>query len=174
MSEWLSGDFRKDLNKEYLGHWDLPEGEDLVVTIEGVKMGTVRNQRGSENKPILHFKEDVKPLILNVINQKNITKALGSPKRELWRGKKIALYEGREPKADDGLAVRIRDTAPRVTEEFCDDCGSMIERHGDYSVNKIVMMTEAKYGRKLCWNCALKAKEAATNEVDSGTSEDSN
>lgn len=167
MSEWLSGDFRKDLNKEYLGHWDLPEGEDLVVTIEGVKMGTVRNQRGSENKPILHFKEDVKPLILNVINQKNITKALGSPKRELWRGKKIALYEGREPKADDGLAVRIRDTAPRVTEEYCDDCGSLIERHGDYSVNKIVMMTEAKYGRRLCWNCALKAKEAESNEVDS-------
>lgn len=164
MSEWLSGDFRKDLNKEYLGHWDLPEDEDLIVTIKGVKMGTVRNQRGSENKPILHFEEDVKPLILNVINQKSITKAIGSPKREDWRGRKIALYEGREPKADDGLAVRIRETAPRITEAFCEECGQAITRHGDYSVNKIVMMSEAKYGRKLCWDCAMKMKEETDGE----------
>lgn len=160
MSEWLSGDYRKDLNKEYLGHWDLPEGEDLIVTIEGVKLGTVRNQRGSETKPILHFEEDVKPLILNVINQKSITRALGTPKRELWRGKRIALFEGREPKSDDGLAVRIRDTAPKVTRAFCDECGQEITRHGDYSVNKIVELGKSKYGKCLCWDCATKAKEA--------------
>lgn len=160
MSEWLSGDYRKDLNKEYLGHWDLPEGEDLVVTIEGVKLGTVKSQRGSDTKPILHFVEDVKPLILNVTNQKNITKALGTPKREFWRGKRIALYEGREPKADDGLAVRIRDYAPRVEQEFCEVCGNIITKHGDYSVNKIVLMTKAQFGKCMCWDCAMKAKEA--------------
>ena len=171
MSEWLSGDFRKDLNKEYLGHWDLPEGEDFVVTIEGVKMGTVKNQRGSETKPILYFKENVKPLILNVVNQKSITKALGSPKREVWRGKKIALFEGKEPRSDDGLAVRIRDYPPRVTVEYCEECGSEIERHGDYSVNKIVTMTKAKYGRALCWDCALKAKEEHNGGQTSGTME---
>lgn len=167
-SEWLSGDFRKDLNKEYLGHWDLPEDEDLIVTIKGVKMGTVRNQRGSENKPILHFEEDVKPLILNVINQKSITKALGSPKREIWRGKKIALFEGREPKADDGFAVRIRDYPPKVTEAFCDNCGQVIKpvMAGDekFSVNKIVELSRSKYGKQLCWDCCIKAKEEADAE----------
>lgn len=163
MSDWLSGDFRKDLNKEYLGHWDLPEDEDLIVTIKGVKMGTVRNQRGSEDKPILHFEEDVKPLILNVVNQKSITKALGSPKREVWRGKKIALFEGREPKADDGLAVRIRDYAPRVVEAYCEECGQAITRHGDFSVNKIVELSKSMYGKQLCWDCSMKAKEAGAD-----------
>lgn len=169
MSEWLSGDFRKDLNKEYLGHWDLPEGEDLVVTIKGVKMGTVRNQRGSENKPILYFEESVKPLILNVINQKNITKALGSPKREDWRGKKITLYEGKEPRSDDGLAVRIRDYPPKVTQALCDECGQTIRAvstpSGDFSVNKIVELSKAKYRKCLCWDCAMKAKEGGNENI---------
>lgn len=159
MSEWLSGDYRKDLNKEYLGHWDLPDDDDLIATIEGVRMGTVKNQRGSETKQILYFVEDIKPLILNVTNCKSITRALGSSRREDWRQKKISLFQGREPKSEDGFAVRIRDVAPRVTEEICEECRKPIARHGDYSVNKIVKLTEVKYGRKLCWKCAMKAKE---------------
>ena len=178
MSEWLSGDFRKDLNKEYLGHWDLPEGEDLIVTIEGVKMGTVRNQRGSETKPILHFQEEgVKPLILNVVNQKSITKAVGSPKRENWRGKKIALFEGREPKADDGLAVRIRDYAPKVVEAICEECGQYlrpVKANGrTYNVAQIKMMSEAAYeGQCLCWDCAsARRKQESKAEKVEGAEE---
>lgn len=148
------------MNKEYLGHWDLPDDEDLIATIEGARMGTVKNQRGSEQKQILYFVENIKPLILNVTNMKSISKAVGSSHREDWRGKRIALFQGREPKAEDGLAVRIRDTAPRVTQEFCEGCGQEITRHGDYSVNKIVTLSKNKYGKALCWECSMKAKEA--------------
>lgn len=162
MSEWLEGDYRRDLNKEYLGHWDLPEDDDLVATIEGVKMGTVKNQRGSEQKQTLFFEENIKPLILNVTNCKSITKALGTSHREEWRHKRIALFRGREPKSEDGFAVRIRDYPPKENRVFCDNCGSLIERHGDYSVNKIVMMTKSKYNMALCWECA-KAKKEESN-----------
>lgn len=160
MSEWLEGDYRKDLNKEYLGHWDLPEGEDMVVTIQGVKLGTVRNQHGSETKPILHFVENIKPLVLNVINQKSITKALGTPKREMWRGRKIALFEGKEPKSDDGLAVRIRDYAPKVEEYICSDCGLPITNHGTTKAVVIANRALSAYGVHLCWDCAVLRKEA--------------
>lgn len=164
MSEWLSGDFRKDLNKEYLGHWDLPENEDLVLTIAGVKMGTVKSQRGSDQKPILHFVESGwKPLILNVTNQKSISKALGTPKRELWRNRKISLYEGREPKSDDGLAVRIRDYPPKVESYTCEHCGRIITDQDGYAAAKIANQALTKFGVYLCLDCARQRKE--TNEA---------
>jgi len=159
MNEWLSGDFRKDLNKEYLGHWDLPEGEDLVLTIEGVKLGDIKSQRGTDKKPVLYFKEPGwKPLILNVTNQKSIAKALGTPKRELWRGKRISLFEAREPKSEDGLAIRIRDYPPKVEQYICEDCGQIITDQGGHRAAAIANRALTKYGVYLCMDCAVSRK----------------
>ena len=162
MAEWLSGDYRRYNNKTYLGHWDLPDDEDLIVTIAGVKFEDVRNASGTtEKQKVMYFEEDVKPLILNKKkNPGSITKALGTPKMEMWRGRRIALYVGEERTSEDGLAVRIRDYPPKETKAYCDNCGSLIEPHGSYSVNKIVTMSKAKYGQALCWDCASARKEA--------------
>jgi hypothetical protein len=120
----------------------------------------IKSQRGTEKKTVIIFKDHPKPMILNVINRKSIAKALGSPNYEDWEGQRIALYEGKEPKADDGFAIRVREYAPKVEEAFCEDCGELITAHGNYSVNKIVTMTKAKYGAALCWDCAKLRKEA--------------
>lgn len=164
MSERLTGDYRKFSDKRFLYHWDLPEDEDLVVTIDHIEQETLENKKKNttERKLVLYFKESgIKPLALNKKeNPSRISKALGSRKIEDWVGKKIALYIAEESRSEDGLAIRVRTTAPRVTEAICEDCKKPIERHGDYSVNKIVLMTQSKYGRKLCWDCAVKAKEA--------------
>ena len=160
MGERLTGDYRRDLDKPYFGHWDIPSEQDLVLTIDHMEKQDIKSQRGTEKKTVMIFREDVKPLILNVVNRKSIAKALGTPNYEEWEGKRIALYEGREPKADDGFAVRIREYAPKVVEEYCEECGSLITQHGSYSVNKIVTMSRAKYGKALCWECAMKKKEA--------------
>lgn len=160
MGERLTGDYRRDLDKPYFGHWDIPSEQDLILTIDHMEKQDIKSQRGTEKKTVMIFREDVKPLILNVVNRKSIAKALGTPNYEDWEGKRIALYEGREPKADDGFAVRIREYAPKVVEEYCEECGSLITQHGSYSVNKIVTMSRAKYGQALCWECAMKKKEA--------------
>ena len=160
MGERLTGDYRRDLDKPYFGHWDIPSEQDLILTIDHMEKQDIKSQRGTEKKTVMIFREDVKPLILNVVNRKSIAKALGTPNYEEWEGKRIALYEGREPKADDGFAVRIREYAPKVVEEYCEECGSLITQHGSYSVNKIVTMSRAKYGKALCWECAMKKKEA--------------
>lgn len=162
MSERLTGDFRKYMDKNYLGSWDVPEGEDLVLTVDHCERNEVQNERGSEKKLVMYFKEkEYKPMILNTVNSEAISEAYGSKRVEDWEGKKIAITT-EKVKAFGSLkdALRIRPYKPKVTEAFCEECGSAIERHGDYSVNKIVMMTEARYGKKLCWECAKKAKEA--------------
>jgi len=161
MSGRLTGDYRKYMDKNFLGAWDIPEGDDLVLTISDVEQNEVKNERGSERKLTIHFAEDYKPLIMNATNCDRITKAYGSPKVEDWVGKRIALTTEKVPAFGSVKdAVRIRPYPPRETEAFCDECGQKIERHGDYSVNKIVQLSKAKYGKCLCWDCSMKAKEA--------------
>jgi len=161
MSGKLTGDYRKYMDKNYLGSWDIPEGEDLILTISNVEQDDVKNERGSERKLTIHFAEDYKPLIMNATNCDRITQAYGSPKVEDWVGKRIALTTEKVPAFGSVKdAVRIRPYPPKVTEAFCDECGQKIERHGEYSVNKIVQLSKAKYGKCLCWDCSIKAKEA--------------
>ena len=161
MSGKLTGDYRKYMDKNYLGSWDIPEGEDLILTISNVEQDDVKNERGSERKLTIHFAEDYKPLIMNATNCDRITQAYGSPKVEDWVGKRIALTTEKVPAFGSVKdAVRIRPYPPRETEAFCDECGQKIERHGEYSVNKIVQLSKAKYKKCLCWDCSMKAKEA--------------
>ena len=157
----LTGDYRKFMDKNYLGSWDVPDGEDLVLTIDKAARDDVKNERGSERKLTLHFVEDYKPMILNATNSKALSEAVGSTKVEDWSGKRVAIYTTKVT-AFGGTtdALRIRNYPPRETKAFCDNCGCEIKAHGSYSVNKIVTMSKAKYGQALCWECAQARKEA--------------
>ena len=163
MAERLTGDYRKYLDKSYLGAWDIPDDGDLILTIKEAVRDEVQNERGKEKKLILYFVEDYKPMIMNKVNPESISKALGSTKLEDWEGKRIAIYS-EKVNAFGGVkdALRIRPYPPKETNVFCDNCGSKIEAHGSYSVNKIVTMSRAKYGQALCWECASARKEAAS------------
>lgn len=157
----LTGDYRKFMDKNYLGSWDVPDGEDLVLTIDKAARDDVKNERGSEKKLTLHFVEDYKPMILNATNSKALSEAVGSTKVEDWSEKRVAIYTTKVT-AFGGTtdALRIRNYLPRETEVVCDGCGKKITAHGSYSVNKIVTMSKAKYGQALCWDCASARKEA--------------
>lgn len=161
MSEELRGDFRKFMDKNYLGAWDVPDDEDLVLTIKRACRDDVKNERGTEKKLTIHFVEDYKPMILNATNSKRISDAYGSTKVEDWKGKRISIYTEKVT-AFGGTtdALRIRPFPPKEDKVECEECGRKIERHGDYSTNKIVTMSKAKYGQALCWDCASAKKEA--------------
>ena len=161
----LSGDYRKFMDKNYLGSWDVPESEDLILTIDQAHQDDVKNERGSERKLTIHFVEDYKPMILNATNSKAISAAFGSSKVEDWAGKKIAIYTTKVT-AFGGTtdALRIRDYPPKVTEAVCEECGQVIKpvKHDgkEYTVNKIVQLSKGKYGKPMCWECCTAAKEA--------------
>ena len=168
MSERLKGDFRKFMDKNYLGSWDVPDEGDLILTIDHAERNEVKNERGSERKLVLHFVErNYKPMILNTVNSKAITSAYGSPKVEDWEGKRIAIHTEKVT-AFGGTtdALRIRPYPPREEIVECEECGKRIERHDNYSVNKIVKLTEAQFGERLCWDCAMKRKEGNNERHD--------
>lgn len=161
MAEKLTGDYRRFMDKNYLGAWDVPDEGDLILTIDHAARDEVKNERGSERKLTLHFVEDVKPMILNSTNSKRITEAHGSPKVEDWAGKQIAIYTEKVT-AFGGTtdALRIRPFPPKVETAFCEDCGQEIKPTADFSVNKIVKRSQALFGADLCIDCAKKRKEA--------------
>jgi len=166
MSERITGDYRKYLDKNYLGAWDVPDDGDLILTIDHAERNEVQNERGKETKTVLYFKEDYKPMILNKVNPDSISKALGSTKIEDWEGKRIAIYS-EKVNAFGGVkdALRVRPFAPKVTEVYCEDCGQLITPHDGYSVNKIVTRSKALFkGKSYCWDCSIKHKEAGDVE----------
>lgn len=166
MARELTGDYRKFMDKNYLGSWDIPEDDDLVLTIKKVDVDKVKNERGTEEKLTIHFVEDYKPLIMNATNCDRIAQAYGSTKVETWPGKRVSLTTEKVA-AFGGIkdAVRIRPYAPKETHAVCENCGCVIEpvthEGKEYSVNKIVTMSKSKYGEVLCWDCAMAKKEAA-------------
>lgn len=162
MSERLTGVYQKTLDKTYLGHWDVPEGGDLVLTIDHFEKNDVKGNTGTtEKKHICYFKES-KPMIVNKTNLKTIAAVIGSDKFEDWEGQRIALYAADVKQAESGKGLRVRPYKPKVEEFFCADCGAEIRSHGKYSAKAIAFNAETKFGRFLCWDCAQAAKSEAT------------
>lgn len=151
---------------QYLGKQHINPDEDLVATIEKVEANKVTDARrnSNEEKRILYFQEpEIRPLILNSTNGSRIEKLLGTPYTEEWAGHKIALFLDKTVPNNFGGepgGIRVREYLPKVETAFCSDCGQEIKAHGNYSVNKIVTLSEGKYGEALCWDCGQKRKEA--------------
>ena len=166
MSERLTGDFRKYMEKNFLGAWDVPEKGDLVLTIDHCEQNEVKNERGSETKLTLHFVErGYKPMILNTTNSKRIGEAYKSNRVEDWEGKKISIYTEKVT-AFGGTtdALRIRDYPPKVedNELVCEECGAVIEDvtidGKKYKARVIAENSKTKFGKYHCYECAQKAK----------------
>lgn len=82
-------------NKNYLGHWDLPE-DGITLTIKSAKWESVTNPvtNQSDAKRVIRFVEDYKPMICNQTNAQSILKATGVKFMEDSNECSISLYTG--------------------------------------------------------------------------------
>lgn len=108
-------------NKNYLGHWDLPDGNDLILTIESAKWEEVKNPiiNTVEAKRVVRFKEDVKPFICNQGNAQSILKATGVKFMDDSKGQRIQLYVGihKDTRSKENIdCIRIRPIKPVLTK----------------------------------------------------------
>ena len=170
MSDRLTGDFRKFMDKSFLGSWDVPDGSDLILTIDHVQRDEVKNDRGTEKKMALHFKErDYKPMICNTTNAKAISKAYNSTKVEDWENKKISIYKATiSAFGQTQECLRVRDYAPKSDELFCECCGDVITDYTadgkTYKAKAIANNAFSKFGKYLCFECAQTAKAEQEGE----------
>lgn len=101
---------------KYLAKGDV--GEDgLILTIRGFKMESVKSDEGDEDKVVMYFAEDVKPMIVNRTNSQLIGVATGAKNAGDARGKQIVVYNdptvGFGGKITGGLRIKKVAGAPK-------------------------------------------------------------
>ena len=111
--------WKKLNNPNYLGTYALDPDEDLILTIQRANQEEVTGSDGKKEEClVLHFREDVKPMILNVTNAKQIERIYSTPYIEDWAGKKIQLYIAQINAFGQQMdAIRIRPKAPSKQKE---------------------------------------------------------
>ena len=171
MSERLTGDFRKYMDKPFLGSWDVPDTGDLVLTVDFVSQDEVQNDRGTQKKLTIHFKErEYKPMICNTTNAKAISKAYGSTKVDNWINKKIAIYKATiSAFGTTQECLRVREYPPKSDEIYCECCGELIEDTTidgkTFKAKAIANNAMTKFGKYMCYNCAAEAKKNEEAEL---------
>lgn len=156
MAHW-----KKFMDKNYLGSWDV-EGNDLVLTIKSVGVESINNPTGTdEDKLVMRFVEDYKPMILNSTNCKAIEKATGTPDIDKWAGNKISIFTTKIIAfGEETDALRIRNYKPvEAKKYYCDECGKEITSFGNMDAEAVAMYSKNKYDKCLCVECGKKVKE---------------
>lgn len=109
-------------NKNYLGHQDLPNGDDLIVTIASANWEEVKDptRNTKEDKRVVRFQEKwIKPFICNETNAEMIMKVTGARFMEDSSWKKVQLYVAQTKMRKEMVdCLRIRDFVP---EEVLDN-----------------------------------------------------
>jgi len=99
---------------KYLKADDLEEG-DLVVAIKDAQFEEFPDPKTKrpDQKPVLYFRGDTKPLVLNKTNYKTISTLLGSDDTDDWVGRSITLYATEvESFGETMLGIRVRAKLP--------------------------------------------------------------
>jgi hypothetical protein len=103
---------------EYLGAPDL-RGRDVTLTIDTVRMESLKREDGDEEKPIVHFiemrkrpKKKRKKWVLNKTNATQIAKLYG-PEVNAWHGCRVTLYATTcQAFGQTVECIRVRDSKP--------------------------------------------------------------
>lgn len=149
--------WKKTTNPDYLGAYAFDDGKDMIVKVKDVRIETVQNQQGKEDKPVMYFDGDVKPLILNTTNCKAIAKVWGTPYIEDWAGHKITLKVKKISAFGEMVdAVRVSNERPTDEVIICEICKKPIQPAQGKTAQGIASATKIKYGKSICIECAKR------------------
>jgi hypothetical protein len=113
--------WKKLQHPDYIGAYELMDGGDnkeLNVKIGKVSREMITGADGKKEECTIMTIPPHKPMILNVTNQKTLTKAIGSPFIEDWSGKTVTLYVAKVRAFGETVdALRIRDVLVKAEPE---------------------------------------------------------
>jgi len=101
------------------------DGATYTATIKGVVSEKLTSrEKGEEDKPVMHFVELDKGLILNKTNWGTCVKLFGSDESDDWNGEKVILTTVDVDAFGDVVrAIRIKNEKPKVNRQ------ALIDRH---------------------------------------------
>jgi hypothetical protein len=104
--------WKKLVDPRYVGVYALPNGHDMVVTIDGVRSEEITMMGGKKEVHSIMYLRGQKPMILNATNSKSIHKLYG-PYIEDWAGKQVTLYASTAKLGGEMVeCLRIRPSVP--------------------------------------------------------------
>jgi hypothetical protein len=105
MNIFKAGDLFKYLVAEML-----PDGRDVTMTIARAEVEMLKNQRGEQERVVLHFKETDKGFVVgNKTNVRQLVKLMG-PETDNWKGQRIMLYKTKVAAFGQQVdAIRVRE-----------------------------------------------------------------
>lgn len=117
MSETLTH-WKSQFNYEWLGAYSLPDGQDIILTIREAKREKVVGNNGKKDECLVcYFMENVKPMIINKTNCKTITKLVGTPYLEKWKGQIIQIGSDNVDAFGEQVdALRVRKFPPKLNK----------------------------------------------------------
>ena len=160
--------WKRMINPDYLGAYSLEPGQDMILTIKQVRKEEITGTGGKKEECIVcHWKEEAKPMILNVTNCKTIAKMLKTPYIEKWAGHRVQIYATTTRMGGEIVeCLRIRDKEPKQADIPCDECGQFIQPAYSMSASELAAYTKKKFGKQLCADCAKEKKEAKTDGAE--------
>jgi hypothetical protein len=85
--------WKRLMNPDYIGAYILDPGQEMTLTIDRVVSEKIKGEKGKiDIKPVIYFKEQIKPMILNNTNCMTIEFLTGSDLPDDWAGHKITIY----------------------------------------------------------------------------------
>lgn len=154
-------------NPNYLGSYDLYDlnTSRIVATISSFKEEDVVANGQTQRCAVMHFEENIKPMIVNPTNKKRLAKLFKTVMVEKLVGKKI--YIGIEKVKAFGAnhdALRVCFDLPPADSPVikCEACGKDIAPMAGMNSEQVAAYTKSKYGKSLCGNCASKLKAEGT------------
>lgn len=129
--------WKKLVNPDYIGAYSFQPGEEKILTIKEIKRDKVIGQGGKKQEcTICFFVENIKPMILNRLNSKIITKIYGTPYIEDWKNKKIQIYVDKVDAFGEQVdALRIRPNIPNAPLPKLLDSGKHYENAVKHLLN---------------------------------------
>ena len=122
-----------------------------------VKTGvTINGIEHIEYLPVMDYKNKSIPangvtsFDVNKAIQRSLTKAVAR------HGLGLYIYAGEDLPED---AAKAEAAARESMVEMCESCGNPIKASHGLSVEKIIAGSMKSYGKKLCFDCAMKAKK---------------
>lgn len=166
--------WKKTFNKDYLGEWDLDEGEELKLVISRIEVKQVKSPTGdSDNCNVAFFTNPkIKPMILNVGACKIIQRFSGSKYIQDWGGTAIQVYVQPGVLAFGSTvdALRLREHQPRMEKPaLTPDHEKWQGAIGAYADNKDLAVITKYYSLSPAHELLLK-NEAA--KLEASTSQD--
>ena len=105
--------WKKHFNYKYTGAYEMLPGEEKTLTFLRTADELVKNEKGEEGLCfVAYFKEVDKPLIINKVNSKAISKLYG-PFDENWIDKQITVFVRNERAFGEMVdVIRVRPVVP--------------------------------------------------------------